>query len=102
MLNTATDGTFNNCIFKGNWTGDKAGVAYFNYGGDNTFNNCDFIDNAAYRYGMILHDGGTTTFNNCKFISNEVYKSKDGGVFTVLGGSSGTLKINGGEKYGIV
>lgn len=100
MLNTATDGTFNNCIFKGNWTGDKAGVAYFNYGGDNTFNNCEFIDNAAYKYGMILHDGGTTTFNNCKFISNEVHKSTDGGVFTVLGGSSGTLKINGGEISG--
>ena len=100
MLNTATDGTFNNCIFKGNWTGDKAGVAYFNYGGDNTFNNCEFIDNAAFRYGMILHDGGTTTFNNCKFISNEVSGSKDGGAFTVLGGSSGTLKINGGEISG--
>ena len=91
------DVTITETLFEGNWTNDDAGVMFLDGDQKTTVTNCNFLSNAAFKHGMVMHANGTSTFTNCTFKKNKISKEWDGGVFTLMEDSAGELIVDGGE-----
>ena len=91
------DVTITETLFEGNWTNDDAGVMFLDGDQKTAVTNCNFLSNAAFKHGMVMHANGTSTFTNCTFKKNKISKEWDGGVFTLMEDSAGELIVDGGE-----